>query len=600
MTELLPGRHARMAARPTLRRAPPVARRAREHAADRDAREHAVAPRVLGRCTLAVLALALAALGRGAAAQEPLVLGPLPDSAAERVLWVYNRAGTIRLQGESEIPGGTRIEGALAVLNGPLRIAGIVAGDVVVINGDAALAPGANVRGSITVTGGQVVLEPGAQVAGPVVSYREPLRFRYADDRLLYVPPHLEQGLSAGRDWRFGRADVFIGARAGYNRVEGLPVAVGPRLRVGGGNPTRLHALAIFRTAAGFGLDSDRMGYDVGGERRLGGSGLVLAAQLYSDIVSIEPWQITERENSLSTFLLHNDHRDHYQRAGGRVALRLERAELPLGGELWYRREDHTSVRPREPFTLFDESDPWRAEPRVAEGRLHAIGLDLRYDTRNEPDDPSYGWFLQGGLEQGIGGALTIPGADPAGRGTARTGFTEARLDLRRYSRISPYALFGFRVLAAGSADGRPLPPQRQHALGGEGSLPAFGLMRFDCGARDRAPADDQAFLPYYGCDRMALVQLEYQASFPLARRLGDRLGLGSSFTNSVRWVAFFDAGRAWTEPDARHGRGGGSVDFSADAGIGIRIAGLGAYWAIPLSGGGRPVNFFVRLNSQL
>lgn len=546
------------------------------------------------------LALAFTALARASLAQQPLVVGPLPDSAAERVLEIYNRDGTIRLQGESEIPAGTRIEGALAVLNGRLRIAGTVAGDVVVINGDAVLAAGADVSGSVTVTGGDATVEPGARTGGAVVSYREPLRFRYRDDRLVYVPPHLERGLSAGRDWRGGRADLVLGTEAGYNRVEGLPIAVGPRVRLGGSKPTRLHAYAVLRTAAGLGLDADRLGYDVGGEQQLGLRGVSVAAGLYSDITPIETWHLTERENSLSTFVLHNDQRDHYQRTGGQLALRFARPDVPLGGQLWYRREDHLSTSARDPVTLFDDSKAWRPEPRVAEGRLHSVGLDLRYDTRNEPDYPSYGWFLQGGVEQGLGGELTLPGNDPLGEELARTGFTALSLDFRRYARISPYAVVAMRLAAAGSADGRPLPPQRQHALGGDATLPAFGLLRFDCGARNRGLEAEDVAYPFYGCDRATLVQLEYQASFPLARRFGDRIGLSAAFSNSVRWVAFFDAGRAWTEPGSRAGRTGGNDEFSADAGLGIRVGALGAYWAVPLSGSERPINFFVRLGPRL
>jgi hypothetical protein len=555
----------------------------------------ALALTVLAR---AALALAFTVQARPSLAQQPLVVGPLPDSAAERVLEIYNRDGTIRLQGDSEIPAGTRIEGALAVLNGRLRIAGIVAGDVVVINGDVVLAAGADVSGSVTVTGGEATLEPGART-GEVVSYREPLRFRYRADRLVYVPPHLERGLSAGRDWRGGRADVVLGTEAGYNRVEGLPIAVGPRVRLGGSKATRLHAYAVLRTAAGLGLDSDRLGYDVGAEQQLGLRGVSVAAGLYSDITPIETWHLTERENSLSTFVLHNDQRDHYQRIGGELALRFARPEVPFGGQLWYRREDHRSASERDPVTLFDDAKPWRPEPRVAEGRLHSIGLELRYDTRNEPDYPSYGWFLQGAVEQGVGGELAMPGDDPLGE-LARTGFTALSLDFRRYARISPYSVVALRLAAAGSADGRPLPPQRQHALGGDATLPAFGLLRFDCGARNRDPASEDAALPFYGCDRATLVQLEYQASFPLARRFGDRIGLSAAFSNSVRWVLFFDAGRAWTEPGSRAGRTGGNDEFSADAGLGIRVGALGAYWAVPLSGSERPINFFIRLGPRL
>jgi hypothetical protein len=549
------------------------------------------------RAAAAVLALLPWA---AASAQEPVVIGLLPDSVAEHALAIYNRDGTVRLSGESEIAAGTRVEGAVAVLNGPLRIAGSVAGDVVVINGDADVAASAEVSGVLTVIGGEVSAQPGARVAGGMVSYREALRFRYADDRLVYVPPHPEQGLSAGRDWSFGRTDLFLAAQGAYNRVEGLPVAFGPRLRLGGSNPTRLRALAIIRTASGLSTEPKRLGYQFSAEQELGVPGFMFGLQLFSEVAAIEQWHVSERESSLATFLLHKDYRDHYDRAGGMLSLRLDRPDLPLTGQLWYRLEDHEPVRPHRPLTLLDNDDPWRAETWVAEGRLHSIGLDWRYDTRNAPDDPSWGWYIQGRLEQGLGGDLQPRDPELAGAATARTGFNAAQLDLRRYSRISPYSLLGLRVVAAGSIDGKGLPPQRQHALGGEGSLPAFGLLQFDCGARNRAAEETAGRYPYYGCDRMALVQLEYQASFPLARRLGDRIGLSSHFTNSVRWVAFFDAGRAWTEPDARAGRGGGNEDFSADAGVGIRIGGIGAYWAVPLSGGERPINFFVRVGPRL
>ena len=98
----------------------------------------------------------------------------------------------------------------------------------------------------------------------------------------------------------------------------------------------------------------------------------------------------------------------------------------------------------------------------------------------------------------------------------------------------------------------------------------------------------------------MALVQLEYQAGFPFARRVTEALGLGSSLGYLARWVAFFDAGRAWTEPGSLDGRNPGSSDFSADAGLGIRLGPLGLYWSMPLSGEGHDYNVFLRLGPRI
>jgi cytoskeletal protein CcmA (bactofilin family) len=535
-----------------------------------------------------------------AAAQEVQVIPALPDSVAERVLATYNRPGTVRLTGESSIAAGTTLMGDVGVLNGPLHVAGTIEGSIVIINGDVALASTALITGDIIATGGDIALEPGARATGALTSFREPLRFRYQDGALVFVPLEEEVGLSAGRDWRFGRGDVLVATRGAYNRVEGLPVVFGPRLRLGGSNPTRINAFAIYRTTGGVTLDPEDFGYEAGIEQQLGTRGLNARLRLFSLVDEIEAWNVTDRESSLATFLLHRDYRDHYERTGWELGLRAARPDLPWSAELLYRDERHESLFPRGPWSLIDNDEPWRPEPRIAEGTLRALALELRYDTRNEPAQPTWGWLVRAGIEQGLGGDLALP-AELPGAATARTGFTTAAIDLRRYARLSPYARLAVRLHAAGSVDGSALPPQRQHALGGEGSLPAFPLFDFDCDARGHltASGSDSAYA-YYGCDRMALVQVEYQAGFPLALRLGDLIGLRHGFTNAVRWAAFFDAGRAWSEAEARAGRGGGSSEFSADAGLGIRVGALGIYWAVPLSGSGNGVNFFVRIGPRL
>ena len=545
--------------------------------------------------------LVLAALlpSAPAAAQDVLVVPALSDTAAERVLAIYNREATVRLTGESQIAVGSRVEGDVGVLNGPLRIAGTVEGRVVVINGDVSVASTAHVTGSILATGGDIVIEPGARVDGTLTAYREPLRFRFQEGILVYVPPDEEAGISAGRDWRFGRGDVLIATRGAYNRVEGLPIGFGPRLRLGGSNPTRIHALAIYRTTAGLTADPDDFGYEAGLEQQLGVRGLNARARLYSVIDAIEVEHLTDRESSLATFLLHHDHRDHYERSGWDFGVRMARPDLPYTAELRFRDERHSSVRPRGPWSLLDNDEPWRPEPLVAEGTLRTLALDVGYDTRNEPGEPTWGWLVRAGIERGVGGDLELP-LPVVGAAGARTDFTAASIDVRRYARLSPYARLAVRVHAAGSVDGNALPPQRQHALGGVGTLPAFPLYQFDCAARATViPVPGDSVYPYYGCDRMALVQVEYQAGFPFALRLGDLIGL-RSFTNVVRWAAFFNAGRAWTDATESDGRGTGGADFAADAGVGIRVGALGIYWAVPLSDSDRGINFFVRIGPRL
>jgi outer membrane protein assembly factor BamA len=187
-------------------------------------------------------------------------------------------------------------------------------------------------------------------------------------------------------------------------------------------------------------------------------------------------------------------------------------------------------------------------------------------------------------------------GSEPAPRR-----FWHGQIDVRRYARLGPSSRLAVRLLATGSITGDALPVQRQHTLGGEGSLPGFELRRFDCGGqRQIVTRNGTNFQPFYGCDHAALIQLEYQTDFKFLRRIRgssiDQLGL----LQRTRAALFFDAGRAWNLDEQKGVRDNGNDDFSADAGFGIRLGPVGLYWAVPVSGRGEPMNFFVRIGPRL
>lgn len=555
------------------------------------------------RTAVPLLAALFAAAAPPGLARAQHVEAELPDSIAERVVEFYNRAGTTRLTGNAHIASGNTLHGGLAVLGGVLRIDGVVEGDVVVINGALEVRAGGAIRGTATVVGGHAEIDSAGIVANGATVYREALRYRSDGDELVYVPPHLERGLSAGVDLPFGRTDVLVASHGAYNRAEGLAIALGPRVRFSGSHTTTAQALLIARTATATELDARRFGFDVRAEQLINRElGLTLGAQLFSLIAPIEEWSLPDREAALAAFVLRRDYRDHYEREGWSGYARLALPGSPYSLTLEYRDEEHTVAPPADPFTLLNRNDEWRPQPLIAEGALRSVAVLFRYDTRNEQRDPSAGWLLDAALERGLGGGITIPLVPVPGEDVAdaRSGFLATRIDVRRYARLAPYSRLSLRVVAMGSLDARALPPQRQHALGGEGSLPGYGLFAFDCGARATAiERDGHPYFPYYGCDRLALIQLEYQAGFPFGRRLGQRVGLGS-LAHLARWVAFFDAGRAWIEPAARRGRPGGNDDFSVDAGLGIRFGPIGAYWAVPISGRAEKVNFFVRVEPRI
>ncbi len=564
------------------------------------------------RYSVVVLVGAVLAAASPLGAQTPEVIA-MPAEDAEALFAFFNRPETIRMNGESRIARGAEVNGDLAVLGGPLYVAGRVRGDVVVLNGSLYLEPGAELLGDLIVVGGVATGLDSATVAGTVRTYREPLRYRIERGQLAAAPPVPDPGLSAGRDFGFGRTDVTLAAHRGYNRVEGLPVVFGPRFEAHGSNPFRAEALLIYRTESGLSPDADDLGYLLRAEQFVGGHQVVrLGATLHSEVVPIESWGLTDQENSLAAFLLRRDYRDHYERDGWSAYLRV----APPGGrhdiQLTYRDERHASVPVASPWTIFGGDDPWRPQPRVAEGRLRSVALSAAYDVRNENVDPTTGWYVRAEVERGLGGTLNHVVVTPdCGIDNAcdaypvlpfESEFAAAFLDIRRYARLSPVSRLALRVVTGMSLNDRPLPPQRQHALGGEGSLPGYTSFAFDCSARDVAPLPD-GLLPFYGCDRMALVQIEYRSRFSFGRGWGRKLGWDIDLGELPGWVAFFNVGRAWTERDALRsagdGRSPGLDDFAADAGFGLRLGRIGLYWALPLSGHDDGINFFVRIGSR-
>lgn len=554
------------------------------------------------RIALALL-LGLPAL---AAAQDQRAL---TETDAATIVAFYNRPATTRLAGPTRIAAGAEVDGDVASLGGPLVVRGTLRGDVVVINGDLELEPGGRITGSLTVVGGGFSGDSSG-VDGTTVVFPDVLRFRREGDRLIALGPDEGTGLRAGRPTWFGRTEIMVAVEGSYNRVEGLPVTFGPRIELGHSNPTVLDARVVYRTRNGLRIHPDEFGHDLRLEQYVGGHRSVLVgAGLHRVIDPIERNGISDTENSLSTFILHRDYRDHYSRHGWSAFMRFFGRTRPLDGAIVYTDESHATVATEAPWSLLDNDEPWRPQPQIAGGDLRSLRGWIRWDSRNDRTDPASGWLVEAEVEQGLEGDLRYRAYDPAFPGDpepplveyrAAAEFTAARLDVRRYLRMGPLTRLALRAAFAGSPDDGALPPQRQHVLGGEGTLPGYERWAFDCGARDGLPID--GFVPYYGCDRSVLFQAEYRYAFLGAGglSLGRLLDLDFDLITTPEVVVFADAGRAWIEEESLGRRTDtGPSDFHFDAGIGLRLGRLGAYIAAPLSGEGDGLNFFVRLGHR-
>src|SRR5260221_1604903 len=128
------------------------------------------------------------------------------------------------------IDSARTVLGDVAVLNGPVMIAGHVTGRVLAINADVILTRSARIEGDLLVVGGEVEGLRDARIGGEIRVYHPPLRYAETGDQLTAV---VDEGAeySWWQRWEHARRHNFnrldIATAGGYNRGEGVPVRIG-------------------------------------------------------------------------------------------------------------------------------------------------------------------------------------------------------------------------------------------------------------------------------------------------------------------------------------------------------------------------------------
>ncbi|MBA3891024.1 MAG: hypothetical protein H0X64_10880 [Gemmatimonadaceae bacterium] len=542
----------------------------------------------------------------------------LPRAAAREVARLYAEPHGLRGHGRTEIRAADVVEGHASVIDGPLLVAGRVNGRVLAINADVILQAGARIDGDLLIVGGDVEGLATAVVTGEIRVYREPLRFSREGERLI-----IEEVAREGDDdswWRRwerrrespGRSRLVIASAGTYNRVEGLPVHVGPSLRmVRGSTRLRADAFAVFRTGSSFRSDSNDVGHHLALEARHGSTtGLRAGIQGFNRVAAVESWQLSALEYGMSAFLFRRDYLDLYGRHGGEGYLgvfddRIGDATISYSHERWSPRSSEN------PWSLFRRGAGWRENPALDRGRFHVLTGRARIDTRNDNERPWAGWYVQADVEQGAGDIDVAGVSSPETRGSAagRANYTRGFLDARSYNRVGPAAQLNFRLVAGGWLGGDPLPLQRRLSVSGPGALPGFDFRTpIEAGADPGTCAVGGAVPGRPAlCDRIALAQVEYRGDLRF-----DVLG-GADwrrddmyFRNDAMWVVFADAGRGWLVGDGADRRmhyGPGDFPalstFRTDMGIGLDFGTFGVFAVKAISDGDEPVNFLFRLRHR-
>ena len=474
----------------------------------------------------------------------------LSRAEREEAQALYNAPATRRVRGPFTLLADSVIHGALAVIGGPVTIAGTIEGALLVINADVQFAPTATVTGDVAVLGGTARGASAARIGalrveGDTVPYS-------IDDGVLHLEAPFDEiwRLLGATEPKEG-VGIRLALTRTYNRVEGLPIEFGPRLRYRTPIGTLAADLfAVVRTGDRLEWTSNNVGHSALAELRLGrNEQWVVGGRLFDVVAPVESWQLSDVEVGLASFLGHSDYRDYYDRNGGSGTVgyrdgRWFRTSLEISSERWGPR------RTLNPFTLWRNNEPWRPNPEFDRARYVRAHLRASFDTRTDPVRPRSGWWLQGDYEIGDGRHQTF-GTEisaPFASNDQGVRYGRAMLDLRRYSRLSRSAQLNARLIAGGRVHGDPLPLQRRLSISGPGANGGFGF-RDQLTTPDRLQCTGSAALSGSPalCDRIFLASVDYRHDI---RWLVDLFGGSRMFTldrsGAAGWVLFSDVGRGW------------------------------------------------------
>lgn len=347
-----------------------------------------------------------------------------------------------------------------------------------------------------------------------------------------------------------GRAGLFFGTEARedwFSPVDGFAPALGFHTTVFDHEQFN-HTYVAGHVSYKFGRDEP--GYALGFERPLFGSPkLYVGAEVHDLTASDDFWRLSVTEQSLVALGFKNSFRDYYRRRGYQLTAIL-RAHPQHEVLAAWRDERHEPVANETTFSLFRDRHVYRPNAAATDAQHHALVFGYAWDSRSfeqeavaqtfrrhQIDDlygsrgeQEPGWRIEWSSELASPGAL---GGD--------FDFRRHILNARRYTRLSPHQRINARFVA-GLSDGA-LPPQRQFALGGIGSVRGY------------------RFKEAVG-ERMALLNVEYKLE--LGRVWFDEPGPAI--------VAFVDAGRVFRPVAGSHDKWMRGAGFGLEFGTHFRV----------------------------
>ena len=370
-----------------------------------------------------------------------------------------------------------RVDRAIVVTNGPLRLAGHVRGDVVVF-GDVFLRPGAEIGGRVISIGGGVYGSLLALVRGEVLSYRDLVATREVTGTRVAFAIARAPAVPTPRVLLPGVLGLRVPT---YDRIDGLSVTFGPEVAFDTGR-VRIEPFVTYRSHLG------RVDAGVRGHAELG-SRVVADAVFERGTFTNDRWIRGDFTNSLSMLGSGEDVRNYYRAVRGEatVGRRFDASAGVFEPYVGALTESSQSVARDTGSTSY----PWsflsrrnlegsrRANPPVTGGRITSGLIGARYVFER----PTIVGRAAARVEQ----------AFDVARGSR---FTQVTLDAALTLPTRDEHLFEFLAHGVATSGGVGVPTQRYAYLGGSGTIPSLFLL--DEGGTELAWAEARYTVPVH------------------------------------------------------------------------------------------------------
>jgi hypothetical protein len=299
---------------------------------------------------------------------------------------------------------------------------------------------------------------------------------------------------------------------------------------------------------------SESVGYALGFERPwFNRTKLFVGGELHDLTATDDRWQVSSLEASLAAIGPRKSFRDYYRRRGVQVNAAV-RAHPQVDLLFAFRTERQEPLPVQTDFSLWNSDEPFRPNRAATDGHLNALIVGASYSSDNFDRESLDATYRRHQLEEPFGERLAdfdrshnpepifrvdwsseISAPDAFG---SDFDFSRHIVTARTRMQLSPHQTFGARGILGWS--GGSLPPQRQFAIGGIGSVHGY------------------EFKEAIG-STLTLANLEY--------------GLG--WRNEFEVIGFFDTGRA-SDPNplfnpATNGRWLNGIGFGFGFG-GLRV----------------------------